>query len=161
MSDQEKSCWNCRFALGSRAALYCMIAENPVPVTGGACRNWRKIPARDPENCYWSECVQDMQANLICCRLRKKNGDFHPIGWEDCDGCPEYHDKHRKTRGDELRAMSDTELAAFMNDKAGGCPPKKSQRGKCVEIFKETGSCKGDDDLCEKCWLDYLKEAAR
>lgn len=160
VSEQKKSCWNCRFALGSRAALYCMIAENPVPTTGGACRNWGKILTRDPGTCYWSESVQDMQANYTCCRLREKHGDLDPVGWEDCDACPEYHDKNKKTKGDELREMSDTELTAFMMSEARGCPPVQSQREKCIAFFIKTGRHNQDKEVCEKCWGDWLRKEA-
>lgn len=118
------------------------------------------IMVRDYRYCYWSEDVQDMGATYTCCRLREKAGDLKPVGYKDCAECPEYHSKYKKTKGDEMREMSDTELMNFMSIICRACPPVPIEREQCAKIFKVMGRCDGDPELCKKCWGAWLREEA-
>lgn len=53
-------------------------------------------------------------------------------------------DRKPKTHGDELRTMTNEELAALLANEA--CPTKESKR--CKEFFH----------YCDSCWLDWLKQ---
>ena len=48
------------------------------------------------------------------------------------------------TNADRIRAMSDDELADFMNSDISGCPP--------------TGDCNKASDDCKACWLNWLQQ---
>ena len=137
-------CEWCECARSTNAGTFC-VARNGMVSMRVHCALF-KPKLRDPDSCYWSQSVQDMQATLTCCRQREKNGDFHPVGYEDCRACPEYHSKYRKTKGDELRELSDTELAAFMAIVCRACPPCRPCR------------CDGDPELCKKCWGEWLRK---
>ena len=50
------------------------------------------------------------------------------------------------TNADRIRAMTDDELADFMNRDISGCPP--------------TGDCNKAPDDCKACWLDWLQQPA-
>ena len=50
------------------------------------------------------------------------------------------------TNADRIRAMSDDELADFMNRDISGCPP--------------TGDCNKASDDCKACWLEWLQQPA-
>ena len=55
----------------------------------------------------------------------------------------EPQEKPKPTNADRIRAMTDEELAHFLdNDSAGGCPATD------VECWQD----------CERCWLNWLKE---
>ena len=66
---------------------------------------------------------------------------------------PPYLDypKERKpqTNADRIRAMTDEELASFI-DHISGCPPKR-----------EDCDCIESEDDCEACWLDWLRQEAK
>ena len=57
------------------------------------------------------------------------------------------------TWGDKIRSMTDEELAEFMN--CGACPPGKDVSELCHD--EDGGSV---PDMCNLCWLDWLKEEA-
>lgn len=50
------------------------------------------------------------------------------------------------TNAQKIRAMTDDELADFMNRDISGCPP--------------TGDCNKASDDCKACWLDWLQQPA-
>lgn len=84
------------------------------------------------------------------CRLRKESAkafDIHWLGEEDCpyDECP--IPDFSKTNADRIRAMSDEELAEFMEPYDSGCPRWKE---KPIQCSKRTN--------CRECWLDWLRE---
>ena len=49
------------------------------------------------------------------------------------------------SNADKIRAMTDDELADFIDREIGGCP--------------QTGDCKKASDDCKACWLDWLKQS--
>ena len=55
------------------------------------------------------------------------------------------------TNADEIRKMKDGELAAFLSDMVGGCPPGR-EPGMAI-CFEMRRKCKG-------CWLNWLKQKA-
>lgn len=60
--------------------------------------------------------------------------------------CPEYEPKPKPTtNADRIRAMSDEELAQFIE--RSDCPP-------------HDGICDKDNITCSKCWLDWLQSPA-
>lgn len=65
--------------------------------------------------------------------------------------CQEQIDRKPKTHGDELRTMTDEELAALLANEA--CPTKESigSIGRCKR-------CKEFFHFCDSCWLDWLKQ---
>lgn len=73
------------------------------------------------------------------------------IGTKEVDPCTGY-DKCKQykpnytTNADRIRAMTDDELADFMNRDISGCPP--------------TGDCNKASDDCKACWLDWLQQLA-
>ena len=69
--------------------------------------------------------------------------------WPDCP----FHPKP-KTNADRIRSMTDEELAKFMN--CGACPPGKDVSELCHD--EDGGSV---PDMCNLCWLDWLKEEAK
>ena len=64
----------------------------------------------------------------------------------DCENCT----RPSKTNADRIRSMSDEELAALCES---GCPPRRG----CPDLTKEDVD-KSYHELCQKCWLDWLKE---
>ena len=50
------------------------------------------------------------------------------------------------TNAQKIRAMTDDELADFMNRDISGCPP--------------TGDCNKASDDCKACWLGWLQQPA-
>ena len=74
--------------------------------------------------------------------------------WED-ESCMAWKDNEEpQTNADTLRAMTDEELAEFMN--CGACPPGKYVSELCYD--EDGGSV---PDMCNLCWLDWLKEEAK
>ena len=85
--------------------------------------------------------------------------EYYPIIDENinpCRGCPdyEYPDGCKSNGGcgihtyaDKIRAMTDEELAEFLNKNRGGCRA----------TITETYVCNFFGD-CEACWLDWLKK---
>lgn len=70
------------------------------------------------EDCYWYWEDHDMGARIPFCTARKGSDPL-----ETCDGCGEYHSKHRRTQGDRIRSMSDRELAFYLHAvQTGGGP---------------------------------------
>lgn len=63
-------------------------------------------------------------------------------------GCT-YHtpDQQKHTRADQLRAMTDEELAEWINDTTGACPEKTSLK-----------YCINQD--CHQCLLEWLRQEA-
>jgi len=55
--------------------------------------------------------------------------------------------QHAPTNADRIRAMSDEEMAEFFKI---GCPPGYDLCGACVPA----------GDICNGCWLDWLKQEA-
>ena len=58
--------------------------------------------------------------------------------------------KKTQTNADKLQAMSVEELAALCEN---GCPPRRG----CPDLTKEDVD-KSYHELCQKCWLDWLKQ---
>ena len=56
--------------------------------------------------------------------------------------------KPPQTNADRIRAMSDEELAAWLSCRITTCPPGV------------TPSPTGCDDVCDECWLDWLRAEA-
>ena len=73
-----------------------------------------------------------------------RTGDYEPITTTP----PSF------TNADRLRAMTDEELAEFMN--CGACPPGKDVSELCYD--EDGGSV---PDMCNLCWLGWLKEEAK
>ena len=69
------------------------------------------------ENCYWYESECDMGARISYCKPKG-----HILEPDDCTYCNEYHNKNKRTRGDNIRSMTDSELTElFMSIKASPC----------------------------------------
>ena len=64
---------------------------------------------------------------------------------------PYTHDDWKKTNADRIRAMTDEELAEFMN--CGACPPGKDVSELCHD--EDGGSV---PDMCNLCWIGWLKQ---
>ena len=58
------------------------------------------------------------------------------------------------TNADRIRAMTDEELAEFMN--CGACPPGKDVSELCHD--EDGGSV---PDMCNLCWIGWLKQEAK
>ena len=71
------------------------------------------------------------------------------VSYCDFDDC---EDK-KPSNADRIRAMTDEELAEFMN--CGACPPGKDVSELCHD--EDGGSV---PDMCNICWLCWLKEEA-
>lgn len=54
------------------------------------------------------------------------------------------------TNADEIRAMSDEELAKWLGSHSFSCPPAND-----CNPSDFTMGC--DDDTCEECWLKWLR----
>lgn len=52
-----------------------------------------------------------------------------------------------QTNADRIRAMSDEELADFIDREFGCCPP--------------TGDCEKMSNDCKACWIDWLKQSVK
>ena len=61
--------------------------------------------------------------------------------------------KINKTNADRVRSMTDEELAVLCES---GCPPRRG----CPDLTKEDVD-KSYHELCQKCWLDWLKEEVK
>lgn len=102
---------------------------------------------RSPESCYWCDPVQDMGATLTFCKLKYKKNTIvdSAVAYTYCENCPDYHSKYKKSEGDKVREMSDSELAdLFIEIMRGGCP-------------EPTSECTTN---CKKCWIGFLQNEA-
>ena len=72
------------------------------------------------EDCKWYDFWQDMGARIPFCKIGK-NMDASGFFLETCDGCKDYGNKNVTTNADRIRAMSDEELAEFLERVADGC----------------------------------------
>lgn len=90
--------------------------------------------SRCKEDCYWYEELQDMSANIPCCKCKK--GDF--IKPQDCANCEQYHSKYKPTNADKIRMMTDEELTEWFM---------------FLEVCPNGGAvdCKRS---CKRCWLE-------
>lgn len=81
------------------------------------------------------------------------------MGNDNVKDYPPYLDypKQRKpiTNADRIRAMSDEELAEFIQKSGYGSCPNVPQ---CPQY--ESGDKPYTEDGCRKCWLDWLKQEA-
>ena len=59
------------------------------------------------------------------------------------------------THADELRAMSDEELAEYLRTHASLCPDAEEDREVC-----KGANFIANDTMCRKCWLDWLRQEA-
>lgn len=64
----------------------------------------------------------------------------------DPDKCDEWPDPVPITNADRIRAMSDEELASFIDSETTNCAPH--------------GDCKKVCDDCKACWLYWLQQPA-
>ena len=60
-------------------------------------------------------------------------------------GCAQYEKRNPRTNGDRIRAMTDEELAKYLEG-FGGTPPTCDTDGE------------RDYKKCRDCWLDWLKQ---
>lgn len=75
---------------------------------------------------------------------------------DECGVFRKYKPKTKPiTHGDELRAMSDDELAAFFAQQKYRKPVFDGWLPLCYHVMGPR-TCPGDG--CEKCWLDWLKQ---
>lgn len=58
------------------------------------------------------------------------------------------------TNADKVRTMTDEELAKFMN--YGSCPP-----GEDVIEICNAENVKPAPNICDRCWLEWLKQEVR
>lgn len=72
------------------------------------------------ENCKWYDYWQDMGARIPICKAGK-NMDESGTYLMTCDGCKEYGSKYVITNADNIRHMTDEELACFLEIVANGC----------------------------------------
>ena len=78
-----------------------------------------------------------------------------------CVGCVG-HDKWQTAKpnnGDCLRAMSDEELAEFMNHVA--CPPGKDSLSCIDEEYAHGRGLYVPPEKCRQCWLGWLRQEAK
>ena len=74
---------------------------------------------------------------------------------EDVFYCEDYEPIVKpQTKADDIRSMSDEELAEFMNH--GACPPGENVSELCCD--EDGGSV---PDMCNLCWLNWLREEAK
>ena len=71
---------------------------------------------------------------------------------DDYEFLVQYEPPEPTTNADRVRSMSDEELAALCES---GCPPRRG----CPDLTKEDVD-KSYHELCQKCWLDWLKQEA-
>lgn len=102
---------------------------------------------RCKEDCYWYEEWQDMGAHIPYCRCKKT--DY--IEPKDCENCEQYHSKHEPTNADRVRAMTDEELAGFLDDIAKGCDACPKRRYCLYEA---------EEHNCREIFLKWLKQEA-
>lgn len=88
-----------------------------------------------------------------------RNGGCGPFEMYSCNVCPaskpEYLQREQpkpKTRADQIRAMSDEELANLFQEYA--CPEDLGGENQCEETSLELF----DVSKCIKCWLDWLRQ---
>lgn len=94
--------------------------------------------------CYWAAYFEDMGARIPFCRI-ERDGEHRT-----CVDCQDYHSKYRLTIGDKIRAMTDIELAEFIDDIGDDkCPPGRG------------GICASSEITCPECWLAWLRLEAR
>lgn len=74
-----------------------------------------------------------------CLRLKQGLCD----GEKELTACPSYK---RMTNADRIRAMTDEELANFMEALPDACPPMRTL-------------CSGKN--CNDCWLDWVKQEVK
>lgn len=79
------------------------------------------------------------------CDLYAEGGKFKAF----CD--PEHCDNIAPTNADRIRAMTDAELANFLND-IGECDRRCPAK---------IGDCIFSDSSCVAAWLDWLKQEAK
>ena len=79
------------------------------------------------------------------CHLRKETAKAFDLHWHGEDDCP--YEKcpipTPKTNADRIRAMTDEELAEFMNNGCDAIAPSEN----CTKAFYE----------CKQCWIDWLR----
>lgn len=87
---------------------------------------WWNPPTPYKEDCYWYREEQDMNARIPYCPCTNQ----FPLN--SCENCEDYHNRSKRTQGDNIRAMSDEELAkkmsgieSFALTCGGGWPPEK------------------------------------
>lgn len=79
------------------------------------------------------------------CKQKKDSPDPHLV--RDC----QYY--RCRTNGDRIRQMSDEELAVLCEN---GCPPNYP----CPDFEEFEEKEIGKRELCQRCWLDWLKKEA-
>ena len=94
-----------------------------------------------------------MAMGVYCDSCKHKELEHKFDKWPCMDCCD--GDRRDPVRNaDRIRAMTDEELAEFMN--CGACPPGKDVSELCHD--EDGGSV---PDMCNLCWLDWLKEEAK
>ena len=83
----------------------------------------------------------------VCKSCHNFNVDERPCKW--CIDGDLWDKKIVKTNADNVREMSDDELADFIEEAC--CPPEM--------MWKPPYEC--DKDMCTKCWLDWLLAEAK
>ena len=92
-----------------------------------------------PSDCFRAQLVEDLR--------KRKDKVGIPVSWINFRNLSECALNTPKEgimkNGDAIRAMTDEQLAKWMNDHNFNCPPVSCTEGGC-----------------EECWLDWLKQEA-
>ena len=105
---------------------------------------WYREEPEYKEDCYWYSEWQDMNAHIPTCKAGK-NMDSLGLCLENCKDCDSYHSRYKPINADKVRAMTDEDLALFLN----------KVHIICDSVSKEDPWCEYD---CVECTLKWLRK---